>query len=72
MFIRGKSVTQRSMGRGAPRCPPQDLKKVKFSGQDISPLAAKGLRPRVTRTTNAYEVRVLYLFLKKVSVEIRS
>ena len=41
-FIIGQSVTQRSMGREAPGI--QVHKKVKFSRQDISSLAVKGLK----------------------------
>ena len=55
----GQCVTQKSMGRGAPRGTHlriQDHKKVKFLGQDISSLAVKGLNrnmkivKKVTRT----------------------
>ena len=42
-FIRGQSVTQRSMGREAPQYILVH-KKVKFSRRDISLLAIKGLK----------------------------
>ena len=48
MFIRGQSVTQRSMGRKAPGYPPSVSRSIKrsnfFSKRDISSLAVKGLK----------------------------
>ena len=74
VYIRGQSVTQRSMDRCAPSCIfhwIQDHKNSKFSGQNISSSAVKALKKSFRGYSYPLDLKILILYFLKMMVSIR-